>query len=513
MKAPIIAGCVAMSLALLLPAISGSRALAHPIASAALDVADDSGQLETGALNIWAGDGGKSMLDTRAGRPCWTIPMTQTMRYIYVRSVDKRFHGGSSQIRVTVEAIDGEGDLVIEYDSYLFPWKRASRPMTNTGKWKAFDFNLPDAAMSGRCNGADFRITASHPVSLTRVRVEHVKRAIEPDRFPTRWDEADLDRVTADRIGFSHGGMHWGEGGMTPAVYERELDLMADLGFGWLRYWAEWAEVEASPGEYRWANLDYRVAEAKRRGLRLIGAVHYGTPWASDAPEDVKGHARTKYPPRDLADMQRYARAMIGRYKNDVQHWEGWNEANANGFWNVPPSGRDRFEHYVQWQRAFYEAAKQADPDCIVLTGGFADGADLARQLVRYYEAGLKDTFDVMNVHIYGGDPRGKWTVQQIQSVIRVMRHHGDGDKPIWITETGWPVECVHPNVRSLDQQAQWTPWLFAVLLSHPQVERVFFHELRDIPSDANYGWLRGDFQPRPVVEQWRAMQQRGHSH
>gem|GEM_PF-786778 len=474
-----------------------------PQAQAALNRTDADGRLRTDTLRVWPGDGDRSLLSEAGSRRCWKLPLDGPIRYIYVRTLPSGFHGGSSRVQVTIDALDSSGRLFVEYDSYLFPYKSQGIAMSNTGTWRTFEFELPDAGFFGRCNGADFRITADQPVCVAQLRVRQLERALEADAFAHDWSIADPGRVHRDRIGFSHGGVYWGKGGMTEPVYERELDLVRRLGFGWIRKWSEWADVEPQPGVFDWPRLDYRVAMGKRCGLKQLGMVGFCTEWAADAPPDLEGFARTKYPPRDLNDLRRYVRAMVARYKDDVKYWEGWNEANVAGFWNLPPSGRDRFEHYVVWQRAFHAAAKQADPDCTVLTGGFAGEAQLAQHLVRYYEAGMKDTFDVMNIHVYGADPRGNWTPQLTESVIRVMRHYGDADKPIWITETGWPVESQHPYVRALEEQAQWTPWLFTVLLSYPQVERVFFHELRDLSSDANFGWYRRDFSARPVVERW----------
>jgi polysaccharide biosynthesis protein PslG len=238
--------------------------------------------------------------------------------------------------------------------------------------------------------------------------------------------------------------------------------------------------------------------------MKCLGGVGFCTDWAADAPDSVKGFDRTKYPPKDMKDLDDYVYAVVSHFKGKVDYWEGWNEMNAfPGFWNAPPSGRDPVEHYVAWQKAFYKAAKRANPKCVVLTGGFADMANLAGDIAKYYEKGLKGSFDVMNIHIYGADPRD-WMSKQIPSVVKVMRNYGDGGKKIWITETGWPVNDNHPYARTLAQQAEWAPWLASVALSYPQVEKVFFFELRDRATDGLFGWYDAGFNPRPVVRRWK---------
>jgi len=454
-------------------------------------------------LEAWSS--GVTQVAAVNGKKCWTVNSgNDESRYLYVKVTDPKLKGGSMKVAVKVVALDNPGLLEISYDSYLFPWKATSVTKTGTNKWKLFTLELPDATFVNRCNGADFRLASDQAMSIARIEVVLEKRLIAPEKFERKWDLKNVPRLTADNIGFAHGAIFWGPGGMTKEIFEKELDIVKENGFGWLRYWPEWEMLEPSKGKYDWTISDYMVAEAKKRGIKQIGMVGFDTLWAADAPNSVQDWGRTKYPPKNLKDLEDYVYTLVSRYKNDVHYWEGWNEQNAiNAFWMVPPSGRDPFEHYVAWQRVFYRAAKKADPNCVVLTGGFADGAELGKQLIQYYEKGLKGTFDAMNIHHYGADPREAWTPGQIETVFRIMKHYGDGDKKIWITETGWPIKN-HKFQRTVEQQAQWTPWLFTVLLSYPQVERVFFFELRDVSANEYFGWYGHDFEPRPVVNRWK---------
>jgi len=486
------------------PCGAGAAPAGAPAASITLTSVREDKTLESETLRAWTGEGDLgTFLSEAAGRKCWRIPAPGRVCYLYVRTKDARLQGGSMHVRVKVTALDKPGGLEIHYDGDLFPWKRARVATKNTGAWKTFTFDLPDAGFLGRCNGADFRLCAGRAFSVAAIEVELVERKRPADRFPRKFSLGN-PRIVPDRLGFAHGGMFMGPRGLTREMYERELDVTQQLGFAWTRCWPEWAEIERREGEFDWILPDYKLAQAEQRGLKMLGMIGYGSRWGADAPDSVKGHKRVFYPPKKLSDLADYAFASASRYKGRVKYWETWNEPQPRtGFWRKAASGRNEMERYVALQKAVYEAVKKADPTCVVLTGGFADGPELPRELARYYELGLKGTFDVMNIHHYGGDPRGGYTARQIEAVIRVMRHYGDGDKKIWITETGWPVRK-HPQRRTVRQQAQWTPWLFAVLLSYPQVERVFFYELRDRGGES-FGWHNVDFTARPVVERWRA--------
>lgn len=474
-----------------------------------LDSIDD-GCLTRDTFHAWIGDGEYDpILSYAAGRKCWTVPVQGPVRYLYVRVDRPDLVEGKMIVEIALTVLDTPGILQIDYDSYLFPWVGQLQEKGNTGKWKRFLFTLPDAGFTKRCNGADFRITSDRPFSVARIDVRLVKRVLPPDDFKRDWNLDDPAAFDPDRLGFAFGGMHWGKDGLTEEIVDREMQLARSLGFGWIRQWSEWGEIEEVKGEYDWSRTDYRLSVARKYGLKMLGQVGFCSVWAANAPDDVTGWPRSKYPPRDLADFKRFVKAVVSRYKDDVHHWEGWNEMNDVGsFWKVPPSERDPIEHYVDWQRTFYHAAKEADPDCVILTGGFADGANLTRSIANYYNRGLKDAFDVMNIHVYPADPRD-WMAQQIEGVIRVMRHYGDGDKQIWITETGWPVDEKHPYRRTLEDQAEWAPWLAAVPAAYPQVERVFFFELRDRAEDGYYGWFDKDFNPRPVVDRWQNLRKR----
>ena len=476
-----------------------------PGAAIVLDAEDAAGVLERRDLSCAIGDGAAAdIVAVVSGRPCWVVPCAGNVRYLYVRVNDPRLQGGRMRVKVALTARDQQGVIECHYDGSLRPWQHASVTLQNTGAWRTFVFDLPDAGFTRRCNGYDFRFVSTHPLPVAAVSVELVERLAPPDDFPRDWDVAVI-RTAPDRMGFAQGGLHWGKGGMSIEILDRQLRIMKDLGFGWLRYWPEWEDFEPENDAFDWTRGDQVLAAAKRHGIEVLGMVGYCSTWATSAPDDVAGWARSKYPPRDLADVRDYVYRMVSRYKGGIHHWEGWNEANASAFWKQSPTHPDRFRDYVRWQRAFYEAARRADPDCVVLTGGFADDAHFAGQLMQYYEHGLKGTFDAFNMHIYGADPRERWSTGQLEAVIKVLRHHGDGDKRIWITECGWPL-ADHPLSRTLEQQAEWAPWVWGAWLRYPQVERVFFFQLRDHVPEVPYGWYDMAFRPRPVVARWRAL-------
>ena len=57
---------------------------------------------------------------------------------------------------------------------------------------------------------------------------------------------------------------------------------------------------------------------------------------------------------------------FMKRNKHRIKYIESWNEPDLLSFANFT------LDEYVELQRVFYESAKKAAPDTVVLTGGFA---------------------------------------------------------------------------------------------------------------------------------------------
>ena len=85
--------------------------------------------------------------------------------------------------------------------------------------------------------------------------------------------------------------------------------------------------------------------------------------------------------------------------------------------------------------RAAHTAIKAADPGARVVLAGltFKSWQDLDT----LYKAGIHGLFDAVSLHPY------TLRVQDVIAIIQqnriVMRRHGDGGKPILVTELSWP--------------------------------------------------------------------------
>ena len=132
--------------------------------------------------------------------------------------------------------------------------------------------------------------------------------------------------------------------------------------------------------------------------------------------------------PEGYAD---FVRKTVEKYRGECKHWEIINEPQAT-FIMSP-------EQYVAYLKAAHQAIKQVDSSAQVL-GPTVCGIDCS-YLERVYQLGGGAYFDILSVHPYTGHWRG-WIEHGIEAQYRRLRElmakHGDKNKPVWFTESGF---------------------------------------------------------------------------
>jgi len=262
-----------------------------------------------------------------------------------------------------------------------------------------------------------------------------------------------------------------------PAKVTRTLALARDLGAHYVRMQMPWEDLEISAkGDFfdhknnkdAWAKYDFIVAEANRLGLELIARLDRPPAWARAAanatPEFQEGLARdgnSTGPPDTVADYADFVGAVAGRYRGKLRFFQIWNEPNLKNEWNwrtpVPAE-------FVDLLRASYTAAKQANPDAVILFPSLSptDGRDKKAPMTeleyldQVYALGGKAYFDIMSAQAYGlGQPPDEHRyirprllpdrpidtridVSRVVLLREVMERNGDASKAIWISEFGY---------------------------------------------------------------------------
>ena len=298
-------------------------------------------------------------------------------------------------------------------------------------------------------------------------------------------------RALQDLVGFSLPGLDLPSGATPRDVGRRAwaLRTVRALGLHRVRREILWAEVEPARGTFTWDGYDAIVSECAATGIDVLGLLAYGTPWASSA-----AGATAENPPDDPADFAAYVTATVNRYRAHVHDWEVWNEPNAGfRFWR--PSLRGDPVAFGRLVASARSAVVAVDPAARVAFGGTV----FLPQLIEGGVAFSRDSFDAnpglaaslgaFAMHAYtlypprvGPEAEGGGEVSHVHKIQQMAAMLGDEGfdtaRPLWVTETGWPVTA---DVSEL-QQAQYL--VRTVLLSaFAGADGVWLYELGDGPG------------------------------
>jgi polysaccharide biosynthesis protein PslG len=265
-----------------------------------------------------------------------------------------------------------------------------------------------------------------------------------------------------------------------------ELAGMKQLGITSIRFDANWASIQPDgPGSFDWSQLDSAVSSVRQAGMSVDLIIDGCPQWAAvpDAGSTSWGQ------PASSAEFGSFAADVAERYvPQGVQIFEIWNEPNISAFWAPTPNA----VAYTDDLKAAYTAIKAVDPQSIVISGGLAPITEpipgrpgwltAISFLQGMYAAGAKGYFDALGYHPYSfpdlPDTRVTTTgwskmSESDPSLRSIMISHGDGAKPIWLTEFGAPSAgpsgvgqfMQAENLTEAIQDAKATDWIGALYI------------------------------------------------
>ena len=268
------------------------------------------------------------------------------------------------------------------------------------------------------------------------------------------------------------------------------FDAMKDANIAWGRYDFSWREVETSKGVFNWAVQDYAVQEANARGLHIYAGLGYTPTWASS-----NSLHRPQDRPTNNQDFYDYVYAAVSRYKDSIKYWEIWNEPNLTQFWNGTR------QQYIDLLKVAADAAHAADPDCFVLAPEISSAGSFPNTPSAWVtdvlnQAGNK--VDIIAFHQYDGSdtPSGRLTL--INNMVNSINTAGYGNKPIWITESGFRADA---SGMTEAKQADYLTQMLTGIAAQPAVDKFFWYQIWEGATDT-YGLLRQDESRKPA---WQA--------
>jgi len=323
-----------------------------------------------------------------------------------------------------------------------------------------------------------------------------------------------------------------------PEVASRDVQIIADAGFGWVKVGFGWRDIELQKGAFDWSHTDAIVEMAGAEGLDILARIDFQPEWAG-------GGYPTSGPPDDLQDLADFLTAVASRYAGRIRAYQIWNEPNLAREWGgqTPDPGA-----YVKLLHTAYAAIKQADPHAMVISGGLSPTGTWNQEsrpddwyLESMYIAmggSSEGYFDVLGAHGAGyisppetdpavveADPalggHRSMAFRRVEDLRAIMVKYGYEDKQVALLEFGWtsdprPDSPYHWHAVSEETKADyfvrayqyarqnWSPWIGLMSL-------IYVADPDWTPEDEQYWWAitepsYPEFKPRPAYEALKAM-------
>jgi polysaccharide biosynthesis protein PslG len=301
-----------------------------------------------------------------------------------------------------------------------------------------------------------------------------------------------------------------------PEITKRDLTLVQQMGFTWVKQNIAWRDIEVAKGQYSWSLADDVVRRVGRRpGIKLLVRLDRQPFWSQAPNTDPLDNA----PPANFDDYGSFCHAIADRFKGQIAAYEVWNEPNLAREWgNQPPNPKQ----YVELLKGCYLGIKTADPNAIVISAGMATTGTSDRTAMpddqfidQMYQAGAANYFDILGVNAPGykappeispadvavrSDLGGQrfFAFRHVEDIRAIMEKYQDAAKQIAILEFGWTTDPIHAayawHAVTEQQQADymvrayqyayahWSPWIS--IMSALTLPDPFW-----TPDDEQYWW------------------------
>lgn len=237
---------------------------------------------------------------------------------------------------------------------------------------------------------------------------------------------------------------------------EQTLQWAQGLGVEWVKQQVDWNLIDHGSGNMDWVLLDRAVHRADGYGFRILLSV-------VSAPGHLRSDPTGFGPPDDYGEFRRFMQQMAERYRGRVDAYELWNEPNLAREWSGDVLDPARFVALVAEGA---QGVRAGDPTALVISGapgvtGINDGVTAIDDRVFFrgmVAAGVGQWVDGIGVHPYGfanppeesaRDPHHAapshnnhpsfFFRDTLEDYRAILLEYGVEDKPLWVTEFGWP--------------------------------------------------------------------------
>jgi len=272
-----------------------------------------------------------------------------------------------------------------------------------------------------------------------------------------------------------------------------EIKYIEESGVSTIRVPLQWQLIKIRPGEYDWGSVDRLLKSVQTKQIEVLFTIRTNFPEGPQKPIRKRGAIQLTPELLDKKEWVGFVGTLAHRYRGQGVKYEIENEVNEAAFW------KGTLEEYLELLRAGYDAIKKADPNAKVLPSAMRCGilqnsqsGWVGEKGWKWHDGWLKQIFstkkfDVVNVHNYYFPSdiiaNGLTFRSYLQHIHDLMKESGLGDRPIWITETGFvslpTVAGGRTDNGSYEKQAVWLTEAYRQAFEFG-VERVYWLLLRD---------------------------------
>jgi hypothetical protein len=265
------------------------------------------------------------------------------------------------------------------------------------------------------------------------------------------------------------------------------------LNVCWVRYQFHWDKIELKPAVYDWSQVDAAIATMNAANIHVDFAIQSAPQW--DLVQKCFGVPYLTGP----TQMAQFATILATRYDGKHGHgkidsFEIGNEEYDQHYTGDPVTSEQcrQASNYGPVLKAGYLAIKAVDPNVTVgMFGQWLRNIDhINTFFTDLFTGGYSPYMDYLNFHFYNGgrDPSQSYGSvpsfnQWWQTIHQIATKYGFANKPIWVTEVGWPTHTtIHPEQPvAPDVQAQYLQYIMDQASQSKVVQKVFWFTI-------NYG-------------------------
>lgn len=268
----------------------------------------------------------------------------------------------------------------------------------------------------------------------------------------------------------------------------KDLDLIADCGFRFIRMDLVWSSVEREKGVYKFEETGYDALTegCLKRGIRPLYILDY-----SNKLYEPDHSVRTEEGRKAFA---RFASEAVKRYAGKGIIWEVWNEPNIKQFWQPQPS----IDDYCKLVEVTSQAVKSADPSCILVAP--ATSGIPFEWLEECFKRGLLSWIDALSVHPYRRD-HPETVIKDYAKLRELIKKYSSEEKPILSGEWGYSLINWDNKRLPEETQAQYLVRMFLINL-YQGIPVSIWYDWKDDGTDPNerehhFGTMTHDLKPK----------------